>query len=536
MRWMGLALVLAGCSCGSGSSLEVRLVTDLIAGGDYAAAETELTREGQVIATQRTPLGGGAVLDGEAIADLLELASGEYRVEVRLLDARGGVVVAQRAAVEVSGRSITTLVIARACLEHGCGDDETCVAGECIPASCALDPDEDECAPSSPCSADDGCGAITTACITPRCREGTCLQVPEHGRCTGALVCSSEGECIEDMYADVIGPEGDGGEGARVDATFIDCPVERIDLQGRFEIAAAIALSRFHPEDVEEVVLARGDNPAGSGLQSTDALIAGPLARLRDAPLLLFAPPILTASTTEALEELAPSRVTIVGATDPAVEDRLRAMGYTITHLGGADRDQTAARVAQQIVSESGVPEAVIASGEDASLRDALIGAAAAADVEAPLLFVTSAAVPAPTAQALTDLAITQVSLIGGSASVPASVEEALRAITNVRRYGGDDPSATAAVVARELFIAPVAEVFVVRGLAPGEPSEAETYAMGLTALALPILLTTPSPPELGAATRAYLASGASGSVTLVGNRIAISEAIEREVCVALAE
>lgn len=67
MRWMGLALVLAGCSCGSGSPLEVRLVTDLIAGGDYAAAETELTREGQVIATQRTPLGGGAVLDGEAI-------------------------------------------------------------------------------------------------------------------------------------------------------------------------------------------------------------------------------------------------------------------------------------------------------------------------------------------------------------------------------------------------------------------------------------------------------------------------------------
>jgi hypothetical protein len=90
--------------------------------------------------------------------------------------------------------------------------------------------------------------------------------------------------------------------------------------------------------------------------------------------------------------------------------------------------------------------------------------------------------------------------------------------------------------VATELFIAPVAEVFVVRGLAPGDPSEAETYAMGLTALGVPVLLTVPSPPALGDATRAYLASGASGSVTLVGNRIAISEAIEREVCVALAD
>jgi hypothetical protein len=59
---------------------------------------------------------------------------------------------------------------------------------------------------------------------------------------------------------------------------------------------------------------------------------------------------------------------------------------------------------------------------------------------------------------------------------------------------------------------------------------------MGLTALGVPVLLTVPSPPALGDATRAYLASGASGSVTLVGNRIAISEAIEREVCVALAD
>jgi hypothetical protein len=44
-------------------------------------------------------------------------------------------------------------------------------------------------------------------------------------------------------------------------------------------------MERFHPDDVEEIVLARGDNPTSPSLQSTDALIAGPLARLRDAPL-----------------------------------------------------------------------------------------------------------------------------------------------------------------------------------------------------------------------------------------------------------
>ncbi|HEY8427835.1 MAG TPA: cell wall-binding repeat-containing protein, partial [Sandaracinaceae bacterium] len=509
----------AGCSCGSPSSLTVELATDLIAGGDYLTVETELSDAGgSSRGSARIQLGGGLVTatSPQPVAEFPGLAAGRYTILVRLLDPEGGALVVQRALVEVDGPTVRTIVVARACAGVACGAGETCAEGTCVPLECSLDREAAGCQRAPACAADDECGEVASACITPRCVLGACLEVPEHGRCAGELVCSADGECIEDEYIEVVGPEGPRGDGGHddPDATFVDCPVSRIDLQGRFDVAATIAMERFHPDDVDEVIIARGDHPESASAQSPEALIAGPLARARDVPLLLVAPPVLTARTVEALEYLAPSRVTVVGVGDPLVDQRLREMGYAVTHVRGADRDDTAALVAREILLETGGTEAVIASGDLANLSDALVASAAAADLGAPLLFVGAGGVPARTAAALTDLEITSVWLVGGEGSVSVAVEDELRAITNTYRYGGADFASTAAVVAREIFVPPVTEAFLVRGSVPSDPSEAETYALGLTSLALPILFTIPSPPELGEPTRRYLSDGHAGSVT----------------------
>jgi hypothetical protein len=311
-----------------------------------------------------------------------------------------------------------------------------------------------------------------------------------------------------------------------------DCAIARIDLQGRFDIAARIAMERYDPADVNEVIIANGVHPTSPNLQSPDALIAGPLARAYDAPLLLMAPPTLLASTVEALEYLRPTRVTVVGPRDDIIDARLRGMGLEVEYLHGTDRYDTAAIVAQAVLDETGAGEAVITSGADAHLDGALAAAAAAADLELPLLFVDTDVLTPRTATAIGELFITWIALIGGPSAISASVETELAALASVTRYGGVDAAATATVVAGSLFVVPLREALLVRG--PGEGSEGATYALGLTSLAIPILFTRTDPPGLGPAT--FLADGNATDVTLVGNDIAIGSSVEREVCWALYE
>lgn len=530
-----LALALAGCSCagaGGGASLRVELATDLVAGGEYLYVRTRVeTLQGESASEVERRFGDGAVFaEPRVVAELADLAPGRYTVEVALLDPSRAEVAMRRTIADVRGSRRVTVLVTRSCRGVACGDGQACHGGTCRPLECDADPSAPGCAPAA-CASDDDCGTSTTQCLEPRCVLGACLDVAEHRRCTRGLVCSPEGECGPDEYLSTIDPTMPPDAGL-ADASGLPCEVARIDMQGRIDIAARVAMERFEP-GIVEVVIANATNPGGDHLQSAEALVAGPVARAFGAPLLLVAESALLSSTREALEYLAPSRAIVVGPVDPAILDRLTEMGMTVDPIAGADRFETAALVARAVLDETGAGEVVVASGADAHLDETLAASAAAADLELPLLFVDGETVPAATAAVIDELSIGWIALIGGTHAVPSAAEAQLAARASVTRYGGATPAETAVAVVRGLFSRPAPEALLVRG--PGPAHEGATYGMGLTALAAPILFTATDGSGLDPVTRELLAEGGIESITIVGNTIAVGARVEEEVCAWLA-
>jgi len=199
--------------------------------------------------------------------------------------------------------------------------------------------------------------------------------------------------------------------------------------------------------------------------------------------------------------------------------------GVALHHVGterlaGADRYATAAAVSVA-AAHPGLPVVVIASG--AGFADGLGAAPAAAALHAPLLLVQPGAIPPATATELTRLRPGRILIVGGTASVSASVARALASYTAgaVTRLGGADRYATAAAVSAAVFKAGVPVAFVVNGT---------SFADGVAAAAAaghgggPLLL---SPPDaLPPATVAELQRLRPARIVVVGGTQAISPAV----------
>lgn len=185
---------------------------------------------------------------------------------------------------------------------------------------------------------------------------------------------------------------------------------------------------------------------AGAGA-SADALAAGPLAIHHDAPLLLTPADGTTPELREAVTDLAPDRVIIVGgpsAVSQAVTAELVADGRVVDRLDGVDRFATAAAVARAVGGDGG--HVLIAAGDATADALAAGALAAVADPPPPLLLVTAAAVPDATAEALTALAPDRVTVLGGTGVVSDQVIAAVEAETGAltTRVAGADRWGTA--------------------------------------------------------------------------------------------
>ena len=223
--------------------------------------------------------------------------------------------------------------------------------------------------------------------------------------------------------------------------------VERWEGADRYETAAAVAAEAFTPDEVDEVYVA-------SGRDFADALAGGPAAAAADAPILLTEPGALPASTQEAIEELAPDRITLLGgpaAVDTAVEDRLGSLADT-RRLPGEDRFATAAAIAADAFDAAEVDRVYLATGEE--FADALAGGAAAAAAGAPILL-SGDSLPQASAEQLDAFSPDEVVVLGGTAAVPAIVaSEAAEAasIEEAERLWSSDRFGTAAEIAMASF------------------------------------------------------------------------------------
>ncbi len=220
----------------------------------------------------------------------------------------------------------------------------------------------------------------------------------------------------------------------------------------------------------------------------------------------------------------ATSGVLSTGSTQSASGAQSAGGALEFTRDQGADRYETAVAISRRFFDD-GAPAVVIASGE--GFADALAGGPAAAQLGAPLLLTSPAALPTAVRAELQRLGPSEAVVLGGPAAVSDGVVTELRALgVTVTRASGTDRYDTAARTGIGL-VAPTGDVEL------GEVviASGEGFADGLSggaygaANAAPLLLTARD--ALPRETAAALTVMEPQSITIVGGPAAVSPAVE---------
>ncbi|MBT2581271.1 cell wall-binding repeat-containing protein [Planococcus sp. ISL-109] len=199
-------------------------------------------------------------------------------------------------------------------------------------------------------------------------------------------------------------------------------PEETVRISGASRYDTAVAISKKGWKTADTVVLATASD-------FPDALAGGPLAFQEDAPILLTRTASLTKETKAEIERLGAEKVIILGskgAVSLEVEAELKQMKVVIERIGGKNRFDTAALIADRLDSA----EAVVAYGFN--FPDVLSVSSYAAKNGIPILLTRADRLPAETAAALKSTSKTHV--IG---SIGAVGEAVFNALPNPVRYGG---------------------------------------------------------------------------------------------------
>jgi len=209
-------------------------------------------------------------------------------------------------------------------------------------------------------------------------------------------------------------------------------------LAGVSRYDTALQVSQSGWEHAAAVVLARGDD-------FPDALAGAVLAQSAEVngPLLLTETNKLTDGVLTEIKRLQAETVYILGGTGAvsgAVESALIGEGLNVVRLNGADRYETAARISLEGVDNS--EKAFLASGN--SFADALSISSYAAAQGTPLLLTDTGSAPEVTLDALKDLGVEKITLIGGEGVILPAVKAQLEEQGyTVNRLAGLDRYAT---------------------------------------------------------------------------------------------
>lgn len=198
--------------------------------------------------------------------------------------------------------------------------------------------------------------------------------------------------------------------------------------------------------------------------------------------------------------------------------------------LAGADRIDTAARVAEATFPAASTPAAVLVSA--VAFPDAVTGTGLAGALDGPVLLTWPDRLPERTAQALEALGVRSVHVVGGESAVGDEVLAQLPDDVDVQRVAGEDRYATAAAVARAL--AAQVPVGTLDGRATALLATGADYPDALAAgplaagLHLPVLLVhRDGVPQVSA--QALQDLGVSRAV-LLGGSAAVGTAVEDEL------
>lgn len=209
-------------------------------------------------------------------------------------------------------------------------------------------------------------------------------------------------------------------------------------LAGSDRVGTAISLSRTGwPGGAPAAVIATGD-------AYPDALASATLAGTVKGPLLLTQTSSLNPATAAELRRLGPETVYVVGRLSAAVEQAVQALGFDTERVRGANRYETAFRIAE-LAAELGADTSRVLVASGGGFADALAATALAAAFRHPILLTPPSGGRAMLDSQVAALGAPRAWVIGGTGALP---EEAVAGLADRERLAGRDRAATAAAVA----------------------------------------------------------------------------------------
>lgn len=206
MRFLRATVVAVVAFCGACSTdsatLQVELITGLVAGPEFAEVQTEVLErctqsnsDCRVAASTARARLGLDFSHGRPVASF-DLPAGEYRIRVRLARADGALVVERVVALQLLSDTVLPVHVTRDCVGVACpspfGDAQlsTCLAGQCVDPRCT--PAAPQYCPSIDfCGDASECGAVS-ACAMPGCEEGVCIAAPVVNACASDEWCNPD--------------------------------------------------------------------------------------------------------------------------------------------------------------------------------------------------------------------------------------------------------------------------------------------------------------------------------------------------------
>jgi len=219
---------------------------------------------------------------------------------------------------------------------------------------------------------------------------------------------------------------------------------DRIGSEAYDNVALSVDIAKRGWQSAPNVIISRDD-------QFSDALAAAPLSKKLDAPILMTGSSNLDQRTLAEIRELGAQNVYIVGGTvaiSQAVQDSLSKVA-TVTRIAGLQGYDTAALISSNVGID---PTHTVYLANAHAIPDAIAISAFAAEQGSPILLTDRDQLPPSTIQAMTDLKVSNVVLLGGTAVIGTSVKNDLSSRYSVKRWGGYDRYDTQNIIFQNLF------------------------------------------------------------------------------------
>lgn len=294
--------------------------------------------------------------------------------------------------------------------------------------------------------------------------------------------------------------------------------VEVLAGANRYRTAVAISQASYEKSDV--VILVQGNN-------FPDALAAGPLSYMMDAPILLTSTASLSSSLNEEMQRLETKTVIIMGglgAVSAEVEDALIAEGYKVERVKGSSRYSTAVEAAKYMHGKQGNSDTVVlASG--IQFADALAAGSYAAKEGYPILLTDGSRLSNATMEHITGSGVKNIILVGGTGVISLDLEDQLKTLgISITRKSGKNRFDTPLEIARSYF--GNGEIAVVaNGMNFADALAAAPYAAKMNA---PIILVNQT--RINLPIREYLPGSGISRIVVVGGDAAVNEAVRNEL------